>query len=201
MRSIRVVRIGDAERHLLDAVRSGLARELRMPCSIDAAPLDPSFAHHPERNQFHSTRLIEQLDMPSVEGPMSRWASGLRRAASGKSCERAESPPPPRDEILVGVTDVDLYIPILSFVFGEAQLGGHIAVVSYHRLQQQFYGLPRDDSLLRERLVKEAIHEAGHTRGLTHCDDYDCVMASSHAVEWLDLKGAGFCSDCRRVLL
>jgi predicted Zn-dependent protease len=240
MTSIRVVRIGDAERHLLDAVRSGLARELRMPCTIDAAPLDPSVAHHPERNQFHSTRLIEQLEtqwtpaVTSTPAPQgSRWraaasavlaAVGSRVPGAGSRTSldtrypvpvtRYPSPspapvataaPPPAalpsrtvpGEILVGVTDVDLYIPILSFVFGEAQLGGHIAVVSYHRLHQQFYGLPRDDSLLRERLVKEAIHEAGHTRGLTHCDDYDCVMAASHAVEWLDLKGAGFCASCR----
>ena len=48
--------------------------------------------------------------------------------------------------------------------------------------------------------MKEAVHEAGHTRGLTHCDDYDCVMAASHAVEWLDLKGAGFCGECLRLL-
>jgi predicted Zn-dependent protease len=246
MNSIRVVRIGDAEQHLLDAVRSGLARELRMPCSIDAAPLDPSFAHHPERNQFHSTRLIEHLETqwrPSVVAAAVPRPTGWRAAASavlaavGSRVPDAESresgtrsgsaletrypvpgtrysshpaasvetaaPPPAAlssssapGEMIVGVTDVDLYIPILSFVFGEAQLGGHTAVVSYHRLHQQFYGLPRDDSLLRERLVKEAIHEAGHTLGLTHCDDYDCVMAASHAVEWLDLKGARFCAAC-----
>lgn len=171
MRAIRVVRVGDAERHLLDAVRAGLAAELHVPCTIDAAIIDPAFAHHPERRQFHSTRLVEQL---------------AARDGGG--------------DLIVGVTDVDLYIPVLTFVFGEAQLGGHAAVVSYHRLHQQFYGLPRDDGLLRARLVKEAIHEAGHTLGLTHCDDYECVMASSHAVEWLDLKGMRFCSRCSSVV-
>jgi len=71
-------------------------------------------------------------------------------------------------------------------------------VVSYHRLTQEFYGLPSDPALLTERLVKVAIHEVGHTAGLTHCDDYECVMAATHAVEWLDLKGAAFCGECRK---
>jgi archaemetzincin len=48
-----------------------------------------------------------------------------------------------------------------------------------------------------ERLLKEAIHELGHTLGLRHCEDYACCMSSSHAVEWIDLKGRSFCESCR----
>ena len=82
----------------------------------------------------------------------------------------------------------------------EAQLGGSAAIVSYHRLTQEFYGLPADDALLLDRTAKEAIHEIGHAAGLTHCDDYQCVMAASHAVEWLDVKSAALCAFCRRRL-
>ena len=64
---------------------------------------------------------------------------------------------------LLGITQLDLYIPILTFVFGEAQLGGASAVVSYHRLQQEFYGLPQDRDLLANRLLIESVHELGHT--------------------------------------
>jgi len=99
---------------------------------------------------------------------------------------------------VLGVTAADLYIPILTFVFGEAQLRGQCALVSLHRLRQEFYGLPADPGLLRERLLKEAVHELGHTLELTHCDDYGCVMAASHSVEWIDLKGAVPCSVCQR---
>ena len=99
--------------------------------------------------------------------------------------------------INLGVTEVDLFIPILTFVFGEAQLGGSAALISYHRLQQEFYGLPADRGLLIERAQKEAIHEVGHACGLTHCEDYECVMAASHAVEWLDIKSASLCPHCR----
>jgi archaemetzincin len=69
-------------------------------------------------------------------------------------------------------------------------------VVSTHRLHQEFYGLPPDDGLLRERLLKEAVHELGHTLDLRHCDDYRCAMAASHAVEWIDLKEMGMCPAC-----
>jgi archaemetzincin len=80
-------------------------------------------------------------------------------------------------------------------------MGGRCALVSTHRLRQEFYGLPGDPELLRERLLKEAVHELGHTLELTHCDDYDCVMASSHSVEWIDLKTPNLCNIClERVL-
>jgi archaemetzincin len=95
------------------------------------------------------------------------------------------------------VTDIDLYIPILKYVFGEAQVGGPCAVVSTFRLRQEFYGLDRDDALLRERLLKECAHELGHTLSLRHCQDYRCVMASSHAVEWIDLRESVLCEACR----
>jgi archaemetzincin len=97
---------------------------------------------------------------------------------------------------MLGVTAVDLYIPILTFVFGEAQMAGPCAVVSAHRLRQEFYGLPPDPDLLRHRLLKESVHEIGHTLNLTHCEDYTCVMAPSHAVEWIDLKESSLCAAC-----
>lgn len=170
MRPIRVVPVGAMEPPLLDAVASGLAREFRTRAAISKSVIDPSFAHHPQRNQYHSTTIIEHLSKKNGSG-----------------------------EIVVGVTALDLFIPILTFVFGEAQLGGTCAVVSGHRLSQEFYGLPRDPALATERLVKEAIHEVGHTAGLTHCEDYDCVMAASHAVEWLDTKTSMLCAECRRL--
>ena len=101
----------------------------------------------------------------------------------------------------VAVTSHDLFIPILEFVFGEAEIGGGRAVVSTHRLRQEFYGLPADPELARQRLLKESVHELGHTLGLTHCENYECVMAPSHAVEWIDLKSSHVCWHCRRAIL
>jgi len=99
---------------------------------------------------------------------------------------------------LLAVTSLDLYIPILTLVFGEAQVGGALLSSSYHRLRQELYGLPEDLDVLADRLLIEAVHELGHTLRLTHCDDYRCAMAPSHAVEWIDLKTADIASRACR---
>jgi archaemetzincin len=164
---IRVVPVGAVDRTLVDAVVAGLAHEYRVPCSATATPIDPARTLHPERRQYHSSEIL--ADLSALELP----------------CR------------VLGVAAVDLYIPILTFVFGEAQLEGMCAVVSYHRFEETFYGLPSDPWITEERLVKCAIHEVGHTYGLHHCEDYECVMASAHSVEWVDLKGSVLCTDCR----
>jgi archaemetzincin len=89
-----------------------------------------------------------------------------------------------------------LYVPVLTYVFGEAQLDGRCAVISFHRLDETFYGFPPNPRLLEERLHKEAVHELGHTYGLLHCQRYDCVMHSSMAVEEVDVRPINFCSEC-----
>jgi len=95
---------------------------------------------------------------------------------------------------------LDLFIPILTFVFGEAQLDGPAAVVSASRLCPTFYGLPPDHELLYQRLAKEAIHELAHTFGLVHCQNQTCVLSSSSYAENIDLKEGRFCMRCRAQL-
>jgi archaemetzincin len=108
----------------------------------------------------------------------------------------------PQDEARVlGVTAVDLFIPVLTFVFGEAQLKGRAAAVSTYRLDNEIYGLAPDPKLLFERLCKEAIHELGHTYNLMHCHESRCVMLSSTYVEEIDLKSDQFCPRCRGMLI
>jgi len=103
----------------------------------------------------------------------------------------------PRDASRVlGVTDVDLAIPMLSFLFGQAQFDGPIAVVSLCRLHQEFYGLPPQESLLRERTVKEVLHELGHTFGLVHCSDPTCAMSLATHIELVDAKAEQYCARC-----
>jgi archaemetzincin len=169
MSLIALVRIGEADPALLRALGSDLEAAFGVGCRVLDGNFDPAETLHPERRQYHSTGILARLG---------------RRI--GPDVWR-----------MVGVAAADLYIPILTFVFGEAQMGGPCAVVSYRRLEQEFYGLPADPGLLRERLLKETVHELGHTFELSHCEDYHCVMAPSHAVEWIDLKGAAFCDDCR----
>lgn len=158
---------------LLDELAAALARVFHVSCHVRSERLDAGFAFDPARNQYHSTAILQRLEL-LLPGPRDS------------------------DVRLLGVTALDLYVPVLTFVFGEAQLEGRCALVSLHRLQEEFYGLPPSNDLLHERLVKEGVHELGHTFGLRHCSDWSCVMASTHAVERLDVKGHRFCSACRQ---
>jgi len=156
----------------LERVAAALARTFRTPCRIRPELFDVGFSRDDRRGQYYSTAIIQRL-------------------------ERAVDP----DARVIGVTGCDLYVPVLTFVFGEAQLDGACAIVSTARLREEFYGLPPREDLLHERLIKEAVHELGHTFGLRHCSDWRCVMASSHGVERLDVKGKDFCQACRKAVL
>jgi archaemetzincin len=169
MKALHLLPVGPVEEGLLRRLKAGMRDCLPGACIILPAMLDPSSTFHRERQQYHSSQILYL---------MQRFAG-------------------PDGGRVLGITALDLYIPILTFVFGEAQMGGPCAVVSAHRLRQEFYGLPADPELLAQRLVKEAVHELGHTMGLTHCDEYSCVMAPSHAVEWVDLKVGALCDACR----
>jgi len=104
----------------------------------------------------------------------------------------------PQDALkLLAVTERDLFIPVLTFVFGQAQLGGRAGVVSLARLRQEFYGLPRNDAVLVRRAHKEAMHETGHLFGLVHCADRRCVMSLATSVRQIDAKEAVFCAPCK----
>ena len=103
----------------------------------------------------------------------------------------------PADAVkLLAVTECDLFIPVLTFVFGHAQLAGRVAVISFARLRQEFYGLAPQREIFLERAYKEALHEAGHTFGLVHCADRNCAMSLSTNVRQIDLKHAAFCAAC-----
>ncbi len=173
MKTLQLLPIGNVDDALLNHLCPAIEASLGVSCQRMPLRLDPEFAFHGERQQYHSSEILQR--MQSVVTPDS-WR-------------------------ILGIGAVDLYIPILTFVFGEAQMGGPCAVLSTHRLRQEFYGLPPDQNLFRQRVLKEAVHEVGHTLDLTHCDDYRCAMASSHAVEWIDLKENTFCGVCRRAAL
>lgn len=97
---------------------------------------------------------------------------------------------------LLGITSVDLFVPVLTYVFGEAQLDGPASVVSTFRLDNTVYGLPADPVLFYERVLKESVHELGHSFGLYHCRNIDCAMHASTVVEDIDVKGATLCEEC-----
>ncbi len=164
--------VGAVDLEALDRLSAVLARTFGTSVRVRTRTLDAGFAYDAARKQWYSTAILAKL--AEAEG------GGNNR--------------------VLGVTEADLFVPILTFVFGEAQVQGPCALVSRHRLYEEFYGLPANQTLAEERLAKESVHELGHTFGLAHCDDWRCVMASSHAVDRLDLKTAEFCAPCLEVV-
>src|SRR5579864_8521099 len=172
MKTLHLLPVGKVQVLLLRDLCAAISRSLDVDCEVVPHVLDPTPCYHPERQQYHSSEILQRMQ-------------ALVR---------------PKDWRFLAIADVDLYIPILKYVFGEAQIGGPCAVISTFRLRQEFYGLDADDVLLSQRLLKEAVHELGHTLHLHHCQDYRCAMASAHAVEWIDLRDSGFCHSCRVLL-
>jgi archaemetzincin len=172
MKLLQLLPIGNVDDGLLKDLRPAVEDIFRVSCRALPVRLDPEFAFHGERQQYHSSEILHRMQSFLTADT---WR-------------------------VLGIAAVDLYIPILTFVFGEAQMGGPCAVVSVHRLHQEFYGLPADQELFRQRALKEAVHELGHTVNLTHCSDYQCAMAPSHAVEWIDLKQSTLCAVCQALV-
>jgi archaemetzincin len=168
---IHILPLGILPDGMLAKLHAGLEEVFGTRCVVLPAAGVPARAFNVSRQQYSSTEVLAGLAARALPGSR-----------------------------LLAVTASDLYVPVLTFVFGEAQLEGPCAVVSTWRLRQEFYGLPADARLVRERLLKEAVHELGHTFGLTHCEEFQCVMAPSHAVEWIDLKDHNFCPACRERL-
>jgi archaemetzincin len=171
--SILVVHVPPVDRGLIRSLVSPLRTTFGVPVTVYSRDdIDPSAALDPLRHQYNSSTLLASL-LESMGGD------------AGK---------------VLGVTGLDLFVPVLTFVFGEAQLNGTAALVSTFRLDETFYGFPPNRPL-EERFTKEAVHELGHTFGLIHCRDYACVMHSSTSVEEIDVKGTELCEQCRKLLM
>jgi archaemetzincin len=165
---VRILDAGAPRSLMDDALASRVAGGLGLAVRIVREPLDLDGAYDASRSQYDATALLGQVR--------------ARARAAGERC--------------VAVVSVDLFIPVLTYVFGQAMLGGEAGIVSIRRLDEAFYGMAADPARLRERLEKELLHEIGHQLGLYHCHQFECVMRSSTEVEEIDLKRAWFCEAC-----
>jgi archaemetzincin len=159
--------LGNIADEIMEELKDRVGGIFHCPVEIKAGFSDLDQAYNPERKQYFSSKLLASLKKSD------------------------------RDERVVGIADVDLYVPRLNFVFGEADMASGTAIVSLCRLRQEYYGLASDETLFLERATKEIVHELGHTFGLGHCPNSKCVMHFSNSLADTDLKGASFCSSCR----
>jgi archaemetzincin len=159
--------LGNIAEEIMEELKGRVGGIFHCPVEIEAGLSDLAQAYNSERKQYFSSKLIASL-------------------------KKAE-----REERVVGIADVDLYVPRLNFVFGEADILSGTAIVSLYRLRQEYYGLAPDEALFMERATKEIVHELGHTFGLGHCPNNKCVMHFSNSLADTDLKEAHFCDKCR----
>lgn len=102
----------------------------------------------------------------------------------------------PEGDLVLAITDFDLYKTSHRFIFGDADEARRIAVVSLHRLRSEYYGEDSDENTLFQRALKECVHELGHALGLKHCYNARCAMYYSNSIFETDNKMPHFCETC-----
>jgi len=159
---------GEIDRPVLEAVRAAVKRSFGIETAVGEELDVPPQAYSPKRRQYLSTEFLNRL-------------AARPRADTGAR---------------LGVTGVDLFVPELNFVFGEASRAERVAVFSVARLDPRAYGGPEDETKLLRRAETEAVHELGHVFGLGHCTSPRCVMWFSNTLSETDRKGSDFCPRC-----
>ncbi|MBK7173863.1 MAG: archaemetzincin family Zn-dependent metalloprotease [Bacteroidales bacterium] len=173
MDEIAMISFGYFEKQLLDAVTMRTEQAFSARISWKEGFLDLGDYYDPSRRQYDGNRILKVID--------ERFG-----VSKGKT---------------IGLLSIDLFIPILTFIYGQAFLNGRSCIASNYRLSNERYGLLPDETLMHNRFIKEIIHELGHTYGLIHCSHPDCVMRSSTYVEDIDQKGEDFCPNCKSNLI
>ena len=158
-KQIIVSPIGDIPSEVLGPICREVERIFGFPTGTELLLDDIKFAHDEGRDQYHSTAILERL---------------------------FEAAPVSAEKVLA-VTKEDLFIPILTHVYGEAQLGGKSSIISTCRLNEALPPIRTGDLFLK-RVLKEAVHELGHTFKLLHCKDKTCIMHYCRSIQDVDRR-------------
>jgi len=159
--------IGDFDPAVLEEIGNRIYQVFGYSSHIMPLLSDLSFAYHTGRDQYHSTPILSKLETDAPKNYLK----------------------------VLALTQVDLFIPILTYVFGEAQLNGKTCIVSIFRLNEDNISVEAEN-VFRKRIVKEAIHEIGHTFNLRHCKNKECIMNFCRSVNEVDLRNDVPCRYC-----
>ncbi len=162
--------IGEMNNDLIHLLEAEISHKFGYSTEIRPLIDNVDFAFDENRNQYNSTTILEKLETLSPSGAVKTFA----------------------------LTNKDLFIPILTYVYGEAQLNGRTSVISTNRLYEGISAADQEAFFLRIR--KEAIHELGHTFNLRHCKDSTCIMHYSRSTKDVDKKTDNFCRYCKILL-
>jgi archaemetzincin len=172
VKSIYLVPVGTIDDDIIAAAESCIWHTFGIPVRCTKSMEIPPDAYDAKRQQFGSIEILRSMYRNVPEDAFRYFA----------------------------VIDKDIFIPVLSFVYGHAQFEGTVGIVSLARLRQEFYGFPPNPELLLKRMLKEVVHEMGHLFGLTHCSDATCPMALSTNIRALDRKQVKLCESCTILL-
>jgi archaemetzincin len=172
LQNITLISFGYFEEDFLKHIAKAVQNEFFLPVNIKEGRIDLSEYYDPGRRQYNGIRLLSEVD--------SLYATDSEKT--------------------IGLFSVDLFIPILTYIFGQAYLNGRTGIASLYRLSNERYGMNTNDKFILDRFKKEVIHELGHAFGLIHCHIPTCVMRSSTYVEDIDQKNENLCLVCRNKL-
>jgi archaemetzincin len=169
LQNITLISFGYFRDDFLKNVADAVKQEFFLSVNSKEGHIDLSEFYDPVRRQYNGVKLLKEVEI--------MYSSDTSKT--------------------IGLFSVDLYIPILTYIFGQAFLKGSTGIASHYRLSNERYGIIPDDNIILKRFKKEVIHELGHTFGLIHCHVPTCVMRSSTYVEDIDQKGESLCLNCR----
>ena len=168
-KKLYIMPIGKVDKDALAYLQNNLCQRFNLRCHLLEPIKIPDEALNKKRRQYYSPSILQAI--------LSNAPSDYHR--------------------ILGIVEVDLYVPGLNFIFGQAEPRQGIALISLTRLKQEYYGLSPNKEIFQQRMLKEAVHELGHTYRLGHCSNPRCVMYFSNSLMDTDRKGADFCPQCR----